>query len=63
MIGTYYTVNSEAVNMPPLELDTKSIYKAIVMMIEQGYELVMMFDEKPMALMRRNNERLLLSEF
>lgn len=62
MIVSYYDANGGVVSIPELELSTGSLFAAIVLMMERDYELNMIFDCKPLALMSRKNERILISE-
>lgn len=61
MIARFYDLSGQEVNKEPIQLETKSIYKAIIMMKELGFEYVSGSDFKPLALMSRGNERAMVT--
>lgn len=60
MIGRHYTLDSQEVDKPPIELDTKSIYRAVVMMQELGYKLELMNTFSCWANFSKGNERVIV---
>lgn len=60
MIGRHYTLDGQLVDKPPIELDTKSIYKAVVMMQKEGYELKLINTFSCWANFSRGNERVVV---
>lgn len=61
MIGKYYTLESQAVTKPPIQLNTKSIYKAIVIM-ERDFKMTVkrMNIKSRWCLFGNGNERLIM---
>lgn len=60
MIAKYFTVGGQEVDKPPIELDTKSIYRAIIMMRELGFEYVTGSSFRPLVVMEKGNERVMV---